>query len=631
MNIIIATGIFALCARSVIKIKNYIEKNILERDFEKVNKSELKDFEKVNKSELKDFEKVNKSELKDFEKVNKSYFELKDIDISDVIQGEKFQTLVNNKTIFYCHTHDVNTFFENINFTHDFILISHNSDAKITDKPGKTSAGYLLENGNSPDADVKKIPKNLKKWFGQNVDFESDLIVSLPIGLENKYNFPKEHKIKKLFAIRNKEKCEKNLVYLNVNIMNNPKERQQLYDMLNDKKYVTIQYGKNGLNYDSYLLNVYNHSFMICPEGNGIDVHQIWESLYIGTIPIQKKILNNINLRDLPICFLDQWEQLKDETFLRNEYKRIISKQYDLSKLRFDYWKQQIISTSNNLCKNVKIVLVMLNNLQSYIFDNIDNLKKHNNNDIAVITDKKFQSLFENLGVDVIYIEDLIFSYTEYTKKIKNSFRNGFWELTSFRFFAIYSYMKKYNLENIVHIENDVLIYTYLDYLKFHNREKLLLTMDSEKRCIPGIMFIPNNKILFKCLNTFNEKLNDMENFSICYYKLPEYVDTLPIFIDIDNNTNNILNIITKNFKYYNSIFDAAAIGQYLGGIDPENKSGNTIGFINETCVIDYSKYTFHWKNNNVGLKIPYININNNEYPIINLHIHCKNLKKFIS
>ena len=117
-----------------------------------------------------------------------------------------------------------------------------------------------------------------------------------------------------------------------------------------------------------------------------------------------------------------------------------------------------------------------------------------------------------------------------------------------------------------------------------------------------------------------------MQNFSNCYYALGKWVDTLPIFIE--NNKNDVTNMITKNFKHYNAIFDAAAIGQYLGGIDPRNQAGDTIGFVNETCVIDYSKYTFIWKNKD-DLKYPYIIVNNKEYPIVNLHIHCKNLKIF--
>ena len=269
----------------------------------------------------------------------------------------------------------------------------------------------------------------------------------------------------------------------------------------------------------------------------------------------------------------------------------------------------------------------MLNNKQEYILDNIQQLKNHNNNDIVVITDKKFNSFFKDASVNIVNVDDIIPDYSNYILSLENTFRNGFWKLTSYRFVAIYEYMKKYNIENIIHNENDVLIYENIDNIHFHNMDKILLTMDSKKRCIPGIMFIPNSLILHKCLQLFNSKLNDMENFSICYYNLNGHVDTLPIFIE--NNENTVLNMITKNFKHYNTIFDAAAIGQYLGGVDPKNRSGYTSGFVNETCVIDYSKYKFVWKNNS-GSRVPYIIIDDVEYKIINLHIHCKNLKKFI-
>jgi len=274
----------------------------------------------------------------------------------------------------------------------------------------------------------------------------------------------------------------------------------------------------------------------------------------------------------------------------------------------------------------MKIILVMLNNLQVYIFDNIYQLKKYSNNDITIITDRKFNNLFNNLSVDIINIEDLIPEYT--TFQYLDNYRNGFWELTTYRFTAIYEYIKQYNTINIVHIENDVLIYKNVDSINFHNTNKLLLTMDSENRCIPGLMFIPNSIILKKCIDIFNPNLNDMQNFGLCYYNLTEYVDTLPIFIE--HNENSITKMVTKNFDRYKCIFDAAAIGQYLGGVDPKNIPGDTRGFVNETCVIDYSKYKFIWKDEN-NKKIPYIVINTNEYPIINLHIHCKDLKQFTS
>ena len=275
----------------------------------------------------------------------------------------------------------------------------------------------------------------------------------------------------------------------------------------------------------------------------------------------------------------------------------------------------------------MEIILVMLNNLQEYILDNIQHLKKHNNNNITVITDKKFNIIFENIDINLINIEDLIPDYVNIASNISSTYRGGFWLLASYRFIAIYEYMKQYNIVNIVHIENDVLIYTNVDTINFHNTNKLLLTMDSKNRCIPGLMFIPSNEILKKCLDIFNPDLNDMQNFSNCYYNLSENIDTLPIFIE--NNITAITKMITKNFKYYNCIFDAAALGQYLGGVDPRNIPGDTRGFVNETCVIDYSKYGIIWKNEN-DKKLPYIVINAIEYPIINLHIHCKGLKQFI-
>jgi hypothetical protein len=275
----------------------------------------------------------------------------------------------------------------------------------------------------------------------------------------------------------------------------------------------------------------------------------------------------------------------------------------------------------------MKVILVMLNNLQSYIFDNIEHLKNYGNTNITVIVDKKFNKIFENFDINIINIEDLIPDYKNIISKINNTFRNGFWQLTSYRFIALYEYMKQYNIKDIIHIENDVLIYKNIDTIKFHNMNKLLLTMDSKNRCIPGLMFIPNNEILKKCLDIFKPSLNDMQNFSNCYYILSDYIDTLPLFLE-DNN-NDVTNMITKNFKYYNCIFDAAAIGQYLGGIDPRNEPGDTKGFVNETCIIDYSKYNFIWKTEN-NKKNPYIIINNNEYSIVNLHIHCKDLKKYV-
>jgi hypothetical protein len=275
----------------------------------------------------------------------------------------------------------------------------------------------------------------------------------------------------------------------------------------------------------------------------------------------------------------------------------------------------------------MEIVLVMLNNFQSYILDNIYQLQKTNNSEITVICDKKFKSKFENLKVKIVIIEDLISNYSNITNNNSNTFRNGFWYFTTFRFFAIFHYMKKNNCENIIHIENDVLIYKDLKLINFHDKNKILLTIDSQKRCIPGLMFLPTHNVLNLCLQHFKSNLNDMENWANCFYQFPNLIDSLPIFKT--NKCSQIFSIITNKFEHYNCIFDAAAIGQFIGGIDPRNCKGNTEGFVNETCLINYSKYTIIWKKEKSGHE-PFLQIDNEDIPIINLHIHSKNLKKYI-
>lgn len=190
--------------------------------------------------------------------------------------------------------------------------------------------------------------------------------------------------------------------------------------------------------------------------------------------------------------------------------------------------------------------------------------------------------------------------------------------------------MKKYKKENCFHLENDVMTYTNLsELLDNFKKDKLYITMDAPKRCIAGIMFIPKSYNLSPLIENYMYGKNDMLNLVQYYIKNPVMCDTLPI-IQRNANYDFSLNPFTKNFDVFDGIFDAAAIGQYLGGVDPRNKRGDTRGFVNEMCVVNYSKYNFAWIKKN-GLYIPHIEISERYIPIYNLHIHCKNLKKFMA
>jgi len=276
----------------------------------------------------------------------------------------------------------------------------------------------------------------------------------------------------------------------------------------------------------------------------------------------------------------------------------------------------------------MNIVLVSIGNFQEYILVNIKQLIYLGHKNIYIITDFKFFEYFKEYvnNITLIKKEDLIDNYEfENKSNLDNNFRNGFWLLTSCRFFYIYSLMKLHNIENVIHLENDVVMYyncddTLMDKL---DHQYIYMPFDTFSRNIASIVYIPTHNVLKEALDNYDFTLHDMGNFAIIQKKCNN-IQNFPIYISDSTNNNAEYNFVTSNFDKLGYIFDAAAMGQYLGGVDPRNIAGDTIGFINETCIIKYNTDSFIWEDNK-----PFIIINNNKYPIFNLHIHCKNLSKF--
>jgi hypothetical protein len=264
----------------------------------------------------------------------------------DWIQGDKFKSLgalyapkrklpgdydgiVNNfrkEKIVYTHTIYVKDLFEELkNIDSEFIVVTHNGDVNIDFPP----------------------PDNVKMWFSQNVNIIHKQIESIPIGLENDRWFPDMKKKEKMIAKmqephRNYYELTGNLLCMNFNIQTNPSKRTEPYRLLKDKTWVTVHMGYA---FDKYLDDIYNHKFVLCPEGNGMDTHRTWETLYMGSIPVEKRNLNNRFYEDLPICFVDDWSQVT-EKFLEDEYIRIKNLIWNHSKLEFKYWKERILSNA---------------------------------------------------------------------------------------------------------------------------------------------------------------------------------------------------------------------------------------------------------------------------------------------
>lgn len=235
--------------------------------------------------------------------------------------------------------------------------------------------------------------------------------------------------------------------------------------------------------------------------------------------------------------------------------------------------------------------------------------------------------------------------------KLDHRFRNGFWNHATERFFYLYECMQQHNLSNIVHIENDVMLYVDIATL-LPTFQRLCPALgaifDNEVRCIPSLMYISTSSALkplidhISALSKSKKTYTDME--SIAHYRAAygaDAVTALPIIMPEYLEHNSLASstghrssrpqMFCEHAVAFNSIFDGAALGQYLGGIDPRNGI-STPGFINESCLFNPALITLTWQQDEQKRYIPYACYGNTTlWRINNLHIHSKHLELFTS
>lgn len=258
----------------------------------------------------------------------------------------------------------------------------------------------------------------------------------------------------------------------------------------------------------------------------------------------------------------------------------------------------------------------------------------------------------QNLNITFIPVETLEMSPTHKQFQQKSTLDkiggDGFWFFTSERFLFLDDFMQQYNVTDLFHLENDVMLYRDLNDLlpifKEHYKH-IAATFDNDTRCIPGFLYIATpsdmHALAEEFLATAHQGKNDMQVLCSLRNKygtdridtlpiiMPEYKEHYPLKNQLCETTTNPEHF-SHLFEVFDSIFDAAAIGQYLGGVSPMHQNSKP-GFVNERALFDVSRMTYEMREDEEGRKFPVMIFKNKDYRINNLHIHCKNLKPFLS
>lgn len=253
------------------------------------------------------------------------------LDQSEWIYGYKFEALERMDTI-YCPTHAtdyIEKAFKYCRKDSPRTLITHNSDYSVSMAMPK---------------DIP-MPPNLI-WYSTNVDIYHPQIKAIPIGLENPHWHPsKTLDLQKAIEEPPRDK----ILYFNLmaNPNTNPNHRNKVIDNFsnNFQNNGCVVKTINGQNYSTYLNIMKSSDFTICPAGNGIDTHRVWESLYLGVWPLVEYNIHNVLLskEGLPISPVSL-ETLDFDAFLDIFYmtEQHLEQYQNPETLKMSYWIDKI-------------------------------------------------------------------------------------------------------------------------------------------------------------------------------------------------------------------------------------------------------------------------------------------------
>jgi len=267
--------------------------------------------------------------------------------------------------------------------------------------------------------------------------------------------------------------------------------------------------------------------------------------------------------------------------------------------------------------------------LPSYAKESLEFCKKNNfTKQIILLTNAENISLEIKKYVDII---DITEDWLEKTQMVmpKGHFTSDFWINTSMRFLILNDFIIKNDINKFYHAELDNAIFNLdsLDNALDRVGEGIFVPRDNETRAIASLIYCNRSDSIAELISLYQESsppLHDMDALGIYSQRFPDYFFALPTESFQENQSNWEL----VNPELMNGIFDAAAVGQYLLGVDPIHCRYKPCRnrFINENCKVDFSNTKFIVDNGNI-----YINYYSTEKKIriFNIHLHSKNWNAF--
>ena len=292
-----------------------------------------------------------------------------------------------------------------------------------------------------------------------------------------------------------------------------------------------------------------------------------------------------------------------------------------------------------------------------YLENNLDTAAHFSPTSEIIVVVNAAHPLRTTLAADpryrIVCVEDLTRSVAHdtfmSTSRLDRAFRGGFWHFAVERLFVLDAVYNALDLAPGFHIESDNLIFFDADVMAGRLTPLypgMAATFDADDRCVPAVLFINDASALtrlaeFMADATINAppKLHQNDMRMLAAFRqvnARNVIDGLAIvppdypreLCSMTGKRPADPDLYSRHFDRVRSVFDAAALGQYMFGVEPRSLIGHrdTHGFINETCVFDPSVLDYVFLPGPRGRAQPYVRTASGLWPINNLHIHSKRI-----
>jgi hypothetical protein len=235
-----------------------------------------------------------------------------------------------------------------------------------------------------------------------------------------------------------------------------------------------------------------------------------------------------------------------------------------------------------------------------------------------------------------------------YSKKIENiaslygKKANDFWVITTTRLIYFENYIKDKDLTSVVHFENDVLVYhTIQDHaLRLKLFQNLAIAVGGDDKAMTGFMYIGKAEYLSAMTEWWIYILNKLGKHGVCKKYNLDMINEMTLMraYQIERGEYWLGTLpslpfgkCSKLYPMFNSIFDPASWGQFVGGTLGEGPGAKPEDHYIGQLLRKHPEYDVVWKLDAQSRKIPYFKYADKEVKINNLHIHSKNLSKYVS